>query len=163
MTTKISEAVGVYKQLAAENKLGDVANVFPAKLAKCYRAHPFKKAVEDDMRYRVRMYLSEARGATSREFYENVHLQICRYLKHYSESDLRVLSVATMRMLISRSDKEMEVNAFLNSIFFIYAPIADSDLNGTIAKDFKLYLDPTPDGEGIWIFTGTANVRAEMK
>lgn len=133
--TKILEC---YANLSTNNAISNNSAraslpVYGDFLAAAYRADPYRKALEDEMRY-ITYLRFEQLNAEHPYDKSNYHLLkniIREYLSGPSTTTkdrLKMLNIGLMTNSISPNERVSEIRTFINSTMFLFVPLTESDL-----------------------------------
>lgn len=144
-----------YTLLIERNQIGNLGNVYPDEAIRYFRSVPERKIYQDELRYvSARIFADLESGVTfDRNQFESLRQIIERGMTdRLSVSALRLLNPNTLKFALDPVDKIKEIQAFINSLYFMFMPLTQADLV-EFKKTYVCIDRPSPDGEGLWVPT----------
>jgi hypothetical protein len=124
----------IYDDIINHNKIGDVSDVFPQTLIAHYKANPFLKIAQDELRFITCEMFEELYKNFDIALYNELVNVIGEYMHQYdaNKSTNKLVNGEILKFLISPDEIIAEICTFINSTCFAYIPLLESEL-----KDIK--------------------------
>lgn len=146
--------VSLYKKLITENNVNGKLNngIFGDELLSMYRCNLIEKLRCDEARF-VTMRLFD--DLTSDKFDNEKFNRLLSIVQRYTSGDatdksLKLLNPETLRHSINPQNKIREINTFINSKYFFFAPLCEREVK-QYKRNYTVSFSPCPDGDGVWM------------
>ncbi|QJX72106.1 polyprotein [Faustovirus] len=145
----VDKIIEVYRELAENNRIGTIGNVFPDALAEHYRRNPLLKLLQDEMRYCGYLGFISLEGEP---FDAAKYDELLNAFEAYAgaintpedaASSARLLNSKVIRYAIAPTERYIEVNIFLHSTHFMYVPLTVDEMMKFPYKN--IITKPNPD------------------
>lgn len=130
-----------------------IENVFPEPLLRHYREFPYKKIMEDELRYITHRMFDDLdkRSFNIDADLDEIINKIISHTKDYSsKSSVRLLSPGSLEDWIQPQEKVNTILCFLNSSYFMHLPMSETNFS-IFRERYKTLDSPSFVGDGIWI------------
>ncbi len=141
----------VYADSVDNNKLGKIANLYPADISLNYKKSPFAKICQDEIRYLShRLFESLETNVFDRDMFASILERISKYLvADPTVRTRRLLNPNTLKMAIQPQDKVNEIKSFVNSKYFMFCPLTLKE-TAELEQNYEVKPYPCIEGEGFW-------------
>lgn len=145
----VDKIVEVYRDLAENNRIGSISNVYPEALADHYRRNPLLKLLQDEMRYCGYLGFSalenEPFDAAKYDELLNAFEAYASAINNAEDaaSGVRLLNSKVIRYAIAPTERYIEVNIFLHSTHFLFVPLTVDEMMKFPYKN--VITKPNPD------------------
>lgn len=143
----------IYVNMINTNTLDKTRPIYGNSLHKIYVNSPYKKILQDELRYTLNQTFErlETTYFDRHEYDDILNLLGDAVNDNVSAANLKLLNPETLKYHCSPEMKIKNINAFINSRFFLYFPLTNDDIV-KFEESYEILEDPTTENNGIWFY-----------